>query len=519
MKRDDIIARDGSAFPGKSYTTAVLRPAYDEAKAVLLPSMIQIHRAHLLMLHSVGLINDADAATIAGTIDGLDPEAIAASQYTGEYEDLFFTVESQMLAQGGDAVGNLHIARSRNDMGMCLYRMIMRHQLLRVLAAAGELYETLVRLGAEHSETLTLEHTHTQPAQPSILGHRFLAIADVLGRDIERVQSAYASLDFSPMGAAALTGTGFGIDRELTAELLGFRGLVENSYDAVASTDHIAQSATALQLMAIDTGRSCVDFLAWCTQEFGLYKVASPYVQMSSIMPQKRNPVSIEHSRSLLSAASASAATVLTMMHNTPFGDIVDTEDDLQPYIWRSASVLTNVLHLLSGVLGTIEVNVAVMRERALSSFATATELADTLVREAGCTFKQAHTVVSRVVQSAAAQGVRDVREVHAADVMAMAHAVCGGQVDISEDSVRLALNADHFVQIRTSRGGVAPSEVARMAVDRLQRAAAFAGWRRTTAEHLDDVAERLVRDCEALRGGPGRIQSLQNDYSGLSRS
>jgi len=506
MKREVIIARDGSTFPGASFTDAVLRPAYDEAKSVLLPSMIQIHRGHLVMLHSQGLLSDADAATIAGSIDGLDLDAIAASEYTGEYEDLFFTVESQMLALGGDAVGNLHIARSRNDMGMCIYRMVMRHQLLRVFAAAGELYETLVRLGTEHSSTLTLEHTHTQPAQPSILGHRLLAIADVLGRDIERVQAAFLSLDFSPMGGAALTGTAFNIDREFMAELLGFRGIVENSYDAVASTDYIAHSATALQLMAIDTGRSCVDFLSWCTAEFGLYKVAAPYVQISSIMPQKRNPVSIEHSRSLLSAASASAATVLTMMHNTPFGDIVDTEDDLQPYIWRSVDVLTNVLHLLSGVFGTIEVNVEVMRERAMSSFATTTELADTLFREAGCTFKEAHTIVSRVVRSADANGIRDVRELRAVDVTQTAHDVCGRQVDISEDSVRRALNADNFVQIRTSRGGVAPSEVARMAADRGQKAEVFAAWHRARTEHLTGTAERLERECEALRRGAEHV-------------
>ena len=203
---------------------------------------------------------------------------------------------------------------------------------------------------------------------------------------------------------------------------------------------------------------------------------------------------------------SASAATVLTMMHNTPFGDLVDTEDDLQPYIWRSVEVLTNVLHLLSGVLGTMEVNVDVMRERAMASFANATELADTLVREAGCTFKQAHAVVSRVVQSAHADGVTDVRDVRAADVMATVREVCGREVDISEESVRLALNADHFVQVRTSRGGVAPAEVARMAADRQQRADVFAEWHRTTSEHLKAVDVRLVKECEALRGDATRI-------------
>ncbi|WP_433675797.1 argininosuccinate lyase [Microbacterium gorillae] len=501
MNRDEIVQRDGDVFPGTSYTTAVLRPAYDEAKRMLLPSMMQIHRAHLLMLRTAGILTDADAATIARSLDELDLEALAASEYTGEYEDLFFTVEHRLMEIGGDVTGSLHTARSRNDMGMTLYRMVMRHQLVRVLEAAGELYETLVRLGAEHADTLNLEHTHTQPAQPSILGHRFLAIADVLGRDIRRVQQAYASLDYSPMGGAALTGTGFPINREHMAELLGFRGLVENSYDAVAATDYIAHSAITLQLMAVDTGRSCVDFLTWCTAEFGLYRVAAPYVQISSIMPQKRNPVSIEHSRSLLSAASASAATVLTMMHNTPYGDIVDTEDDLQPHIWRAVDILTNVLQLLTGVLGTIQVNTDVMRERALASFANATELADTLVRDGGLTFTQAHTIVSRVVREADAAGITDVRTIDPERVHAIAREVVGHDVTLTPADMARALNADNFVAVRTSTGGAAPSEVARMASERSEVAAEFRGWLDDVRGHLASVDRRLRDETAALRG------------------
>ncbi|UNK70997.1 argininosuccinate lyase [Microbacterium sp. H1-D42] len=499
MNRDEIVQRDGATFPGESYTTAVLRPAYDEAKRMLLPSMIQIHRAHLIMLHGAGILNDADAATIARAIDGLDLDALAASEYTGQFEDLFFTVENEMMRIGGDVTGSLHTARSRNDMGMTLYRMVMRRQLIRVLDAAGELYETLVRLGGEHADTLSLEHTHTQPAQPSTLGHRFLAIADVLGRDIRRVQQAYESLDYSPMGGAALTGTGFAIDREHMAQLLGFRGVVENSYDAVAATDYIAHSAIALQLMAIDTGRSCVDFLNWCTAEFGLYRVAAPYVQISSIMPQKRNPVSIEHSRSLLSAASASAATVLTMMHNTPFGDIVDTEDDLQPYAWRAVDTLTDVLHLLTGVLGTIQVNTDVMRERALSSFANATELADTLVRDGGLTFTQAHAVVSRIVREADSAGVVDVRTIDPVRVHEVTKEVAGRDVSLTPEDFARALNADNFVAVRTSIGGAAPAEVARMAQARAVTVDEFRLWREGMRAHLDSVADQLIASTATL--------------------
>ncbi len=504
MNRDEIIARDGDSFPGESYTTAVLRPAYDEAKRMLLPSMMRIHRAHLIMLRTAGILSASDAAVIAQSIDELNLDALASSEYTGEFEDLFFTVEHQMMQIGGEVTGSLHTARSRNDMGMTLYRMVMREQLLRVLKAAGNLYETLVRMGAEHAETLTLEHTHTQPAQPSILGHRFLAIADVLGRDIRRVQQAYASLDYSPMGGAALTGTGFPINREHMAELLGFRGLVENSYDAVAATDYIAHSAITLQLMAVDTGRSCVDFLNWCTAEFGLYRVAAPYVQISSIMPQKRNPVSIEHSRSLLSAAAASAQTVLTMMHNTPFGDIVDTEDDLQPHIWRSVEILTNVLELLSGVYGTIQVNTDVMRERALASFANATELADTLVRDGGLTFHQAHAIVSRLVREADVAGVTDIRTLTGEQVHAIARDVVGHDVSLSAEQLARALNADNFVAVRTSTGGAAPSEVARMAAARVATAAEFAAWLDATHQHLSSVDARLLTETAALRQTEG---------------
>jgi argininosuccinate lyase len=470
MDRADIQARDGLVFPGASYVDAVLRPAYDAAKSVLLGDMMDLHRAHLVMLRQRGIVDGGEASAIAVGLGQLDVDAIAASDYTGVFEDLFFAVESRLLDLVGPAAGNLHIARSRNDMGMCLDRMAMRPKLLAVLRAGCELHDTLVRRGLEFADTVTLEHTHTQPAQPSVLGHRWLAIADLLARDIARLEAAYVNLNRSPMGAAALGGTGFDIDRDRVARLLGFPELVENAYDAVAATDYLAGAASAMQLMALNTGRSCVDFLTWCTAEFGLYKVAAPYVQISSIMPQKRNPVSIEHSRSLLSSVVAGASVVLTMMHNTSYGDIVDTEDDMQPHAWRAADTLAGVLRLLTGVLGTIEVNTDLMRARAEASFANATELADTLTRATDLTFKQAHTVVAQLVRRAEAEGVSDVRLVDPAWVSQIAEQVAGRPVvGLDEDLVRRGLDARRFVELRTSVGGVAPSEVARMARGRLE--------------------------------------------------
>jgi argininosuccinate lyase len=467
MRAEQIVMRDGEQFPGTSYVDVVLRPAYDAAKSVLLPHMMEIHRAHLVMLRETGIITATDAAMIARGLDDLDLDAIATSSYTGEYEDLFFVVEARLLELVGPAAGNLHIARSRNDMGMTLDRMAMRPKLLDVLRAANELHETLVLRAQEFASALVLEHTHTQQAQPSVAGHRWLAIADVLARDISRVQGAYTNLNHCPLGAAALGGTGFPIDRNRTAALLGFPALIENSYDAVAGTDYLAHAAIAMQLMAVNLGRTCVDFLTWLTAEFGHYRVAAPYVQISSIMPQKRNPVSVEHSRALLSTVGAMCQTVLTMMHNTSFGDINDTEDDMQPHIWRATDTLAGVLRLLTGVLGTLSANTGLMRERALASFASTTELADTLTRETSLTFKEAHSTVSELVRRAQRSAVTDVRSLDPRWVSEIASAVTGRPIEVPAELVRRALDAQHFVDVRTSIGGVAPAEVLRMAEDR----------------------------------------------------
>ena len=492
MNKQEIIASDGQEFPAASFTQAVLRPAYDEAKRAWLAPMVDIHRAHLIMLHERGLLGDETVRKMAGAIQRLDLDALATSEYDGSHEDLFFTVEDALLQLGGEEMGSLHMARSRNDMGMALNRMVMRPRLLGVLGAALELHETLTGLAAEHSATLTLEHTHTQPAQPSILGHRFVAIADVLERDMGRLRGAYHALNLSPLGAAALGGTGFPIDRDLVAKLLAFDGIVENTYDAVAGTDYLAQAAQAIELLAVDTGRSCVDFLVWATAEFGLYRATAPYVQVSSIMPQKRNPVSIEHSRALLSSAAVSARGVMSMMHNTPFGDIVDTEDDMQPHMRRATEITTAALRLLARVLGTIEINTALMRQRAIGSFANATELADSLVRDGGYTFREAHMIVAAVVRRAVSAGLTDVRQLTAADV-AVAGRDLGREVDLDDEWVASALDADHFVGVRRSVGGVAPEEVRRMAGDRLGHGRRWRSWIQSERLRLADAHESLA--------------------------
>jgi len=501
--RAEIAEQDGRCFPGRSYAEAVLSPIYDSAKRELLQPMMAIHRAHLVMLAEQGLVTRESARKILAALESIDLAAVAESHYDGRYEDLFFYVEDLTLKAAGEEAGSLHIARSRNDMGVTMYRMVLRKYLLDAIEAAQLLHRVLLRFAAEEAGTVMLAHTHTQQAQPTTLGHWLTAAADVLERDIARLQAAYERANRSPMGAAALSTSGFPISRERVAELLGFAGLVENSYDAIAAADYVGEAAAAVQLAALNTGRVVQDLLLWCTQEYGALRVADPYVQTSSIMPQKRNPVSLEHARALLSYTAGRAQTVLQMLHNTPFGDIVDTEDEMQPNLWAALSTLRSVFRLLANVLGTAEVNRELLLERARASFANMTELADLLVREAGLPFRTAHRVVAALVKAAEARGIRDVRQVDPGMVEEAAQQVLGRPLGVPAERLREALDPVHFVAVRTVRGGVAPAEVQRMLADREVRAAQMAAWLDAARAQLAAAEGRLNAACRALAGAP----------------
>ncbi|MED4784802.1 argininosuccinate lyase [Brevibacillus choshinensis] len=474
--RERIFQQEGERFPGKTYVEAVLEPAFNEAKNHLLGPMMAINKAHLIMLREQELLTEEETKAIARSLVGIEMEELRRSAYTGQFEDLFFQVESRLLELAPDVAGNLHLARSRNDMGIAIYRMVLRDKLLVALGSALYLKEHLLLFAQEHAETVMIGYTHTQQAQPTTMAHYIMAVVDLLSRDILRLKNAYQTCNRSPMGAAALTTSGFAISRERMKELLGFDELVENSYDAVCGADYLGEAATAVQLAAINLGRTVQDMLLWCTQEFAALKVASPYVQISSIMPQKRNPVSFEHMRSLLSSSAGNAAAVLTMMHNTPFGDIVDTEDDMQPYVWKSMSVLEQMYRLMACVVGTMEVNKEGLLERAKGSFATVTELADTIVRTDHLSFRNSHHIVSRVVKEAMAAGMR-ADEISLELVNRAAREVIGKDLVMTAEELRLALDPVHFVKIRKLPGGPNADEIKRMITQRTTTLQADAAW------------------------------------------
>jgi len=492
--REQLLHVEGSSFPGKTYKEVVLEPAYNEAKENLLGPMMAINKAHLIMLLEQNLITEKESKQIARAIQGLDLEGLRQCHYTGEFEDLFFQVEHQLLDIAGDIAGNLHLARSRNDMGIAIYRMVLREKLTVALSSAMYLKERLLDFAEEHMSTVMIGYTHTQQAQPTTLAHYITAVVDSLNRDIRRLKAAYTNCNRSSMGAAALTTSGFAISRERMMNLLAFDELIENSYDAIGGADYLGEIATAIQLAAVNLGRVVQDLLLWCTQEFAVLKVGAPYVQISSIMPQKRNPVSLEHIRALLSSCVGNTNTVLSMIHNTPFGDIVDTEDDMQPYAWRSLDIMDKIYRLLAAVMVTVEVNSEVLRKRTEASFATVTELADTLVRTDALTFRKAHHIVSDVVKKALKEGI-NAKQITLQMVNEVARCVIGRDISLSEAELQKAMDPVHFVHIRALPGGPNPKEMKRIIDDRRLQLSSHSQWlleacekNRRAMEHLDDV-------------------------------
>ncbi|NLY79245.1 MAG: argininosuccinate lyase [Lysinibacillus sp.] len=448
---------EGTHFPSKSYRKIVLQPAYDEAKKHFLKSMVQIHIAHLKMLEEQQLVSKEDAKKIGYAISQLDLEYYEKQDYKPQFEDLFFRIENKLMEIAGDIAGNLHIGRSRNDMGIAIYRMTIREKLLALMEELLTLRASLIAFALEHVETIMIGYTHTQQAQPTTFAHYLKAVIDQLTRDFYRMQQAYSTVNRSSMGAAALTTTGFNIKRERMQELLAFDGIIENAWDAVAGADYIAETASVVQLAALNLGRTAQDFLQLATQEFNAISLASPYVQVSSIMPQKRNPVSIEHTRSLLSSVVGDASTVLQMVHNTPFGDIVDTEDDMQPYMWRAMEKLRGIYKLFGSLVITMDVNKEKLLQRAENSFANVTQLADTLVQTENISFRQSHRIVSNCVRTLMKNNKDSIKYL----TWELANEKCkeatGKPLSISKDEFYQCLKPTYFVNIRTLPGGPAP--------------------------------------------------------------
>ncbi len=491
-KLEEFIKSEGTAFPGKTYVEELLKPVFNDQRDFLFDVMFDIHRAHVIMLEEQNIIKTDEAREMLMGINKVAKTDISQIFYQPQFEDLFFMMEAKIGEEiGTELAGKIHIGRSRNDMGVAMYRLVLRKHLLLLLHNSYRLSDAILEQAEQHTETYITGYTHTQPAQPTTLGHYLLAIYDVLQRDIKRLWSAYETVNQSSLGAAALTTTGFPICRTRTCELLGFDKVIENSYDSIGGADYLLETSSALMTCMVNTGRWIQDFLQHVTREFGSFYVADPYVQVSSIMPQKRNPVSIEHSRSIASSAYGDALAAMNMIHNTPFGDIVDTEDDLQPHLYRAFTNANRVMKLMDAVITTLKVNKEHTKEMAKKSSITITELADTLARDYSISFRKAHSIASYISKKT----IYEKKELYEWDITEINQMINGFvDVKLSEQEWKKIISPEYFVEIRNIQGGPSPKEVVRMIMDRKQKLAIQMKDYEDLVEKLNNKRSQLVK-------------------------
>lgn len=460
----------GEIFPAPAYAENVLTEVFEDAKRLLLDAMIDVDIAHTAMLREQGIISDGDAETLFKALSRIDLNRVRSVVYDGTCEDLFFYIESLITGEcGEDIAGKMHTARSRNDTAVTMYRLKLRAETLALMRATLDVWHTLLTLAARHHDDLMPAYTHTQPAQPTTLAHYLLAMAEVTGRDVARLVRAYCNLNTSPLGACAITTTGFPVNRFRTSDLLGFDAPTVNAYASIAAVDYFTELLSTVSIQLINTGRFAQEFLLLATREFNALRLSDGYVQTSSIMPQKRNPVALEHIRALSSKAFGEAHAALLMTHNTPFGDINDVEDDLQPLTSHAMRDATRATRLLAATLSTATFNTQHLRRRAKQDFITITELADVLARNEKLPFRIAHTIVARAVtQAEAAHQTNNLREMTTGELLTykllqtVAASVIGKPLALTEAQFANALDPENFIRIRDVYGGTSPTETRR---------------------------------------------------------
>ncbi|HEU4961813.1 MAG TPA: argininosuccinate lyase [Sphingomonas sp.] len=408
-------------------------------------------KAHVAMLATQGIVSADDAKAIG---EGLDS---VAADYAREgvaedlaLEDIHMQTEARLAEKIGAVAGRLHTARSRNDQVATDFRLWVRDAIDSVDAALGALQDALIVRADEHADSVMPGFTHLQSAQPVTLGHHLMAYHEMIARDRGRFADARARLNECPLGAAALAGTGFPIDREATARALGFDRPTRNSLDSVSDRDFALDYLMAATQCALHLSRLAEEFIIWASQPFGFVSLSDQWSTGSSIMPQKRNPDAAELVRGHAGRIAGCMTALVMTMKGLPLAYSKDMQDD-KPPVFEAHDLIGLSIAAMTGMIETATFRTKRMRAAAQAGFSTATDLADWLVREAGVPFREAHHITGRAVKCAEERGV-GLDALSLNDLRAIDPRIDGGVHDV--------LSVDASVASRTSFGGTAPARV-----------------------------------------------------------
>ena len=408
-------------------------------------------KAHCAMLVAQSILSPQDGAAITAGLDQIRSEIESGSfAYRPEHEDIHMNIEARLTELIGPAAGSLHTARSRNDQVATDLRLWVRGAVERLDGALRELQRALIDRAEAEVATVMPGYTHLQIAQPVTLGHHLMAYVEMIGRDRSRLSDCRRRLNQSPLGAAALAGTSFPIDRQATASALGFDGPAANSLDAVSDRDFAIEFLAAAALAGTHLSRFAEEIVLWCSDGFGLIALSDAFTSGSSIMPQKRNPDAAELVRAKTGRLNGSLIALLTVMKGLPLAYGKDMQEDKIP-VFEAADTLELCIAATTGMVLDMRPDRERLRGAAERGFSTATDLADWLVRVLGMPFRRAHHATGMIVKRAEARGCT-LAELPLAELQAVEPAISPAVYDV--------LNPDRSVASRSSFGGTAPESV-----------------------------------------------------------
>ncbi|WP_275784644.1 argininosuccinate lyase [Pararhizobium gei] len=407
--------------------------------------------AHATMLAHQGIISTEDKDKIVHGLDTILSEIKSGQfEFSRRLEDIHMNIEARLSDLIGPTAGRLHTARSRNDQVALDFRLWVKEELQKCEGMLTALISAFLDRAEEHAETVMPGFTHLQTAQPVTFGHHCMAYVEMFGRDRQRVRHAIEHMDESPIGAAALAGTGFPIDRHMTAKALGFREPTRNSIDTVSDRDFALEFLSIASICAVHLSRLAEEIVIWSTPQFGFVRLSDAFSTGSSIMPQKKNPDAAELVRAKTGRINGSLIALLTVMKGLPLAYSKDMQEDKEQ-VFDSAESLELAIAAMTGMVRDMTIRVDRMKAAAGSGYSTATDLADWLVREAGLPFRDAHHVTGRAV-ALAEQKACELAQLSLEELQAI-------HPDIT-DKVFDVLTVEASVASRTSFGGTAPSEV-----------------------------------------------------------
>lgn len=448
--------------------------------------VIKINIAYTLMLVKVGCLTPAEGKAL---VNALKPLIGKITAVPPEMEDVHMVIEEEVTkAVGAEIGGKMHTGKSRNDQVATALRMRLRSYLIEICCRISDLQAALNDKAEASADIIVPGFTHLQHAQPVSAALHLLAYSDMFGRSLSRMIDCYKRVNLSPMGAAALAGTGFPIDRALVASYLGFDGLLENTMDAVGSRDFALEAVSSLSIMMVDMSRMAEELVIWSSHEFGYLEMPDDHSSTSSIMPQKKNPVTSEIMRAKSGDVFGELAAMTIIMKSLPLTYNLDMQE-VNPHIWRACDAALLSLRVMADLVRKVNFREQRLKQSVMDDFSVATELADVLVRAGGLPFRKAHQVVGAIVRDLS-DASKSLSEEPAADIAAMVFAKAG--VRIREASIAAAIDPLKNVNVRTTTGGPAVKEVRRM----LDERKLFA---KKTASSIEDLSAPIKKGMRAM--------------------